>query len=253
MGAAAAVSLNLSNEGGTTETPVHMVTEIARSPMDKDSTDPKLSEQASSGKPVPTEDEEKQKKKDEKKRKKREKREGESLEETKKRKAEKKEKKAKQKDLPMILPNILTEIKMDTSNVDDDKDMSPEKTEIDTDLFSLPDEQNAPVKVEAAAAVSDVLPINNAPKIHNLDTSNINFETDVTSEISKVEVTADLLTREDEETPVMEEAAAVSEVLPLTVANSVGSKGGKSYTTDDDEKSKEEKQRRKEEKKRKKE
>merc|ERR1712176_1666398 len=106
-------SLNLSNEGETTETPVHKVTEIARSAMDKDSTDLKLSEQASSSKPVPTEDEEKQKKKDEKKIKKREKRECESLEETKKSKAERKEKKAKQKDLPKILPNILTEIKMD--------------------------------------------------------------------------------------------------------------------------------------------
>merc|ERR1711933_380124 len=79
-------------------------------------------------------------------------------------------------------------------NVDEDKDMTLEKTEVSTDLLSLSDVQDAPIKLEAATNVSEDLPIDNASKMDNLDTSNIDFEA---SEVSKVEKKANILMRED--------------------------------------------------------
>merc|ERR1712113_1340124 len=52
--------------------------------------------------------------------------------------------------------------KLDSSNVDCERDMISEKIEVNADLLSPSDEHDPPVKEEATATVSEVLPITDA-------------------------------------------------------------------------------------------
>merc|ERR1712150_70056 len=94
----------------------------------------------------------------------------------------------------------------DSSNVDCERDMTSEKIEVNANLLSPSDEHDPPVKEEATAAVSEVLPITDAHVANSsskgltekLDTNN----DDETSEYASKE---EKLRREEDKNRKVEE------------------------------------------------